>query len=310
MKRLFVIIIGIYLVIGTVLVFTVKDKPDVINYFTLKQNYSRLLSEDETLVVSLFIDYNNSFITDSNNITSSSLKSEENTLAVEVRGIEQVDEEIEYKGKSYYLFNITIDFNEVNITDFELKIRDCYLEMDYVNGDTIELFIGDIFISFGEVTSSNHLDYFNMYGIINEIEEENYLLAIMIKLENLTNQEITITNIKSVNDIVKFDLINHYKTTEKIDGSFSLMDLIGEYNHLEIKEAGKFILEDEYYYLIPLVYESLEKVYRLPITIEYSYNYELYSLELDDYLFFDESINLNERTDDIREYQYLYQESN
>jgi len=310
MKRVFFLVICLYLVLGTVLILTIKEKPERINFFTLKQNYSRLLSEDESIVVSLFIDCNNSFITDSKNITSSSLKNEENTLAVEINCIEQVDENIEYKGKDYYLFNITIDFNEVDISDFDLKIRDCYLEVDYLNGESFSLYLGDMFISFGEVLSSNHLDYFNLYGVINEIEGENYLLAIIIKLENLSNLPITITDISSVNDIVSFDVLNHYKTSEKIDAAIDLVELLGDYDHLENKEKSTFVLEDEYYYLIPLVYESYEKIYRLPITIEYSYNYELYSLELDDYLFFDESINLNEHTDDIREYQYFYQESN
>ena len=310
MKRIFLIVIGLYLVIGTILIFTVKDKPNVINFFTLKQNYSRLLSEDESLVVSLFIDENDSFITDETNVVGASLKNEENVLAVRIMSFEEVDEMIEYNGKNYYLFNVTIDLNEVNVSDFDLKIRDCYLVLDYLNSESFEIYLGDVFISFGEVFASNYLDYFNMYGIINKIEGENYLLAIMIKFENLSNLPITITDISSVNDKISFDLLNHYLSPEKIDGSVNIANFLGEYDHLEEKEQGMFALEDEYYYLIPLVYESLEKIYRLPITIEYIYNDETYTLELDDYLFFDESINLNEHPDDIREYQYFYPESN
>ncbi|MDT8337469.1 MAG: hypothetical protein RQ856_06560, partial [Candidatus Izemoplasmatales bacterium] len=68
MKRVILIIIGLYLVIGTILVITYKENPKAVNYFTLKQNYSRLMLEDELLVVSLFIDRNDSFITEENMI--------------------------------------------------------------------------------------------------------------------------------------------------------------------------------------------------------------------------------------------------
>jgi hypothetical protein len=311
MKRVILIIIGLYLVIGTILVSTYKENSKKINYFTLKQNYSRLMLEEELLVVSLFIDRDDSFITEKSMIDSALLRNDESEIAVAITSVKLSDEDIQYKDKSYYLYTLNIDFTEVYVTNMDLVIEECYLDILYNNEELISLYIGDVALSFRDEINSDNLDFVHMTGIVNVIDGKKYLVGICLKLDNLTLQTITINDIYTNSDLLKFDLNNSFISNEAIVDNPASTDLFGEYNHLGDKEEGVIYFDDSYYYVIPVVYQEMyQKIYRFPLTIEYRLYNQDYKLEIDDYLFFDEFIRLDDYVDEIREYQYFYPESN
>lgn len=311
MKRTILIIIGLYIVIGTILVITYKEKSDEVNFFTLRQNYSRLMLKNETLAVSLFIDQEASFITEMNLIGSGVLKNEESEIIVDITSIELSDEEIEYQGKFYYLFIFNLNFNQVFVAGMDLVIDDCYLDISYSNDEFISLYIGDVALSFRDELTSYNLDFVHMTGIVNVINDKKYLVGICLKLDNMTEQDIIINNIYTNSNSLKFDLDNAFLSNEAIVDNPLSKDIFGEYNHLGKKGTGVIYLDDDYYYVIPVVYQELyQKIYRFPLTIEYSLYNQNYLLEIDDYLFFDEFIRLDDYVDEIREYKYIYKEPN
>ncbi|MDD3711945.1 MAG: hypothetical protein PHZ28_00435 [Candidatus Izemoplasmatales bacterium] len=307
MKKLFFLIIGIYLVVGSILILTMKEKATVVNYFTIKQNYSRLMTENETLFVSLFIDSDESFITHTQNIASSSLKNEDSLIAVDILRIDKNDGDIVYSGRSYSLYNLEIDFTQIKVTDLFLGMKDCFLTINYVNDVSLELEIGDVWLDFREINPSNHFDYNNLYAVINDFEGSDYINALVFRFESLTNFPITIKNIRTLDSNYSFDLNSVYVSEEKIAPQTLLTEIIPDYEMFNEVDQGEFLLESEYYYVIPMVYREKSKIYRFPIIIDYSYNDSDYTLIIDDYLFFDEMIDLNEQSDKIREYQYHYQ---
>ncbi|HQN75089.1 MAG TPA: hypothetical protein PK160_03520 [Bacillota bacterium] len=307
MKKLFFWIIGIYLVVGSILILTMKEKVDIVNYFTIKQNYSRLMTENETLFVSLFIDSDKCFITHTQNIVSSSLKNEDSLIAVDILRIDKSDEDIVYSGRNYSLYNIEIDFTQVKVTNLFLGMKDCMLAINYVNEVSLALEIGDVWLDFREISPSNHFDYNNLYAVINDLEGSEYITALVFRFESMTNYPIIIKNIRTVDSNISFDLNNVYMSEEKIAPQALMSELIPDYEMFNEVDQGEFSLENELYYLIPLVYREKNKIYRFPIIIDYSYNDSDYTLIIDDYLFFDEMIDLNEQSDKIREYQYHYQ---
>lgn len=307
MKKLFFWIIGIYLVVGSILILTMKEKEDIVNYFTIKQNYSRLMTENETLFVSLFIDSDKSFITHTQNIVSSSLKNEDSLIAVDILRIDKSDEDIVYSGRNYSLYNIEIDFTQVKVTNLFLGMKDCMLAINYVNEVSLALEIGDVWLDFREISPSNHFDYNNLYAVINDLEGSDYITALVFRFESMTNYPINIKNIRTVDSNISFDLNNVYMSEEKISPQALMSEIIPDYEMFNEVDPGEFSLENELYYLIPLVYREKNKIYRFPIIIDYSYNDSDYTLIIDDYLFFDEMIDLNEQSDKIREYQYHYQ---
>ncbi|MFA7076661.1 MAG: hypothetical protein WC152_08380 [Candidatus Izemoplasmatales bacterium] len=308
MKRIFFSIITLYIVIGIILIIVIKPKNVNVNFFTIKQNYSRLMTENESLVFGFFIDQNSSFITDKDNIVNASLTNNINKIAVNISNIEQIAENIEYKEKLYYQYNLTIDFSEIYVNEFELNLVDAFLELSYINGDTLSLALGDIFLSFGDIECNNYLDYSNIYGLVNNINDELYLTALIIKFENLSDKEIIINQITTNNNMIEFDLENYQKSIEKYEFSMALEDIITDYNYIGEAKEGSILLEDEFYYIFPIKYkEDLKKIYRFPLQINFYYNEENHLISLDDYLFFDEQIILDDYVNEITEYQYSYQ---
>lgn len=311
MKKTILIIIGLYLVVGTILIITYKEKSKEVNFFSLRQNYSRLMLENETLAISLFIDQTESFITEMSLIGSGSLRNDEVEIIVDITSVELGGEEIEYQGKYYYLYIFNLNFNQVFVAGMDLVIDDCYLDISYNNDELVSLYLGDVALSFRAELSSDNLDFVHMTGIVNVINDKKYLVGICLKLDNLTEQDIIINDIYTNSDVLRFDLDNAFLSNEAVVDNPLSIDIFGEYNHLGEIETGVIYLDDDYYYVIPVVYQVLyQKIYRFPLMIEYSLYNQNYLLEIDDYLFFDEFIRLDDYVDEIREYKYLYQESN
>ncbi|MDT8337289.1 MAG: hypothetical protein RQ856_05630, partial [Candidatus Izemoplasmatales bacterium] len=244
-------------------------------------------------------------------IGSALLRNNESEIAVAIKSVELSDEAIQYKDKSYYLYTLNIDFTEVYVRNMDLVIDECYLDILYNNEELISLYIGDVALSFREEINNENLDFVHMTGIVNIFDGKKYLVGICLKLNNLTLQTITVNDIYTNSDLLKFDLHNSFVSNEAVVDNPQSIDLFGEYDHLDDKEEGVINLNDSYYYVIPVVYqEKYQKIYRFPLTIEYRLYNQDYKLEIDDYLFFDEYIRLDDYVDEIREYQYLYPESN
>jgi hypothetical protein len=297
------------LIIGTILILTIDEKNEVIDYFTMPQNYSRLMTEDEILSFSLFISEKNTFITDKQNITSASLKGNLNEVEVDITSIDLIEENTLYQDNLYYLYSIKISFSSVELKDIDFFIEETKLILNYVNEECIELDIGNLYLSFREINQSNHLDIVNMLGLINKIEGEKYILGIIVKFDKFTSEEIIIKSVSSNNNVFKISLGDLYEGEIKLASDTLIEEIIpGYYDLMTIKDQN-LLLNDELYYLIPLIYQgNFEKLYRFPLTITYIYNETEYELIIDDYLFFDEMIRLDDYDENIRKYQYNYEE--
>lgn len=307
MKRVFFGILILFFISSTIILLVYEEKKEVINYFTLKQNISRLIRDDEGFEVSVFVDEEGSFITDVDSVTSAKISSEMTELSVNVHSIEKVDDNLLFMDKLYNLYSFSLVFNDVAIDSIDLEFLDASLEVNYFNGDKLEFYLGNIWLSFKEIEVNNHLDISNMYAITDVVMEERIIRALVIKFDNFTDRSIIIDEINSNNSFVSFDLGNTVKSMEKIDILTADDLILGDYDHLNAVSDGYISLEDEFYYLIPLSYNNeLGKMYRFPLEISYLYQGERFTLVLDDYLFFDEMIRLDDYHDDAVKYQYRY----
>jgi len=309
MKKGFLIIIFLYLIVGTILVLTINEKSEVIDYFTMPQNYSRLMTKDEELSFSLFISEKNTFITDKENITNASLIGKINEVKVDITSIDLIEENTLFQNNLYYLYSIKISFSSVELKDIDFLIEETKLILNYVNEECIELDIGNLYLSFKEVNQSNHLDIVNMFGLINQIEGEKYILGVIVKFNKFTSEEIIVKSISSNNNVFEISLGDCFESEIKLESTAQIEDIIPGFNNLGTAKDQDLILKDDLYYLIPLIYhESYEKLYRFPLIITYIYNETEYELIIDDYLFFDEMIRLDDYDENIRKYQYNYEE--
>ena len=308
MKKLIYIIISLYIVIGALCLIFLDDKSDVINYFTVDMDYSRLMSEEETISFSVFIDNNKNFLIDKNNISSLSLRNNEIVISLDLIEFSEVENNIKFQNKFYYQYLIEVGFNEINLMGLNLAIEEAYLDINDLNGVNLSVSIGDLYLLFKDIEIDNYLDYNSMSCLTKIIKKEKYVGTVVMKLNNLTNNDIEIIDIRTNNQKIDFNTKNYYFSETKPVSKVS--DIIPEYPNLELQKE-KFVLNEEGYYVFPTVYkEGFEKLFRFPIIIEYRYNGLDYELYIDDYLFLNEMVNFDEYVGNINTYMYQYQESN
>jgi len=307
MKRVVFFGLAIYAIIAFVLIITMKEAKKDVNILSFTKNYARLMTESETITIPLYIDSDDSFITEKNNITNSRISDDLNEISVEIIAIRN-DESISlYKNKEYYNYFFEIGFDWTNLENLNFTLDNAQLSLTYKNGEEFKFNIGNMSLSFISINPSNYLDISNLSGIVNEVENEKYLVGLNLKLLNLSNNEIRINQISTNADFIKFDLKNVQETQVSYDSNYDFNLIIPGYDHFEMLEEKSFVLDDNYYLVIPIVYDKeFIKINRFPLFIEYEYNNQVQLLVIDDFLFFNEGINLDDYVDEITEYKYIY----
>lgn len=311
MKKIFFIIIFGYLAIGAIVIFSFKEKTDVINYFSIENNYSRLLTTNEVLSIPIFFSDNKNFLIDSNNISSVSLKNDIFEVAVDIKAI-KYDSTIVYLNKTYYQYSFLIEFSKITIDNLEMEMLDAKLLITYKNSEILEIEVGNLFLNFGDVQASDHIDLRYLSGIVNEIDGKKYLVGIILKVDNFTTQPIQIKSISTNVSKMAFSLERSFLSLHSYDSETDLEEIVGEFDVLVFTLNSDFqlLLNDDYYYVIPVMYQELVKINRLPIIIEYGYNNQDYRYVIDDFMFFNERFVIDDYEEYIREYQYSYKKSN
>lgn len=311
MKKVFFIIIFGYLAIGAIVIFSFKEKPEVINYFSIENNYSRLLTTNEVLSIPIYFSDNKNFLIDSNNVSNVSLKNDIIEVAVDIKAI-NYESTMTYKNKTFYQYSFLIEFSKITIDNLEMEMLDAKLLITYKNSEILEIEIGNLFLNFGDVQGSDHIDLRYLSGIVNEIDDKKYLVGIIIKVDNFTTQPIQIKSISTNVSKMAFSIESSFLSLHSFDSETDLEEIFGEFDVLffSVNSDFQLLLNDDYYYVIPVMYQELVKINRLPIIIEYVYNNQEYRYVIDDFMFFNERFVIDDYEEYIREYQYSYQKSN
>jgi hypothetical protein len=311
MKKIVLGAILLFALFSIIMIILDEDKKDLVNYFTLKQNFSRIISEGENFDVSVFIDSDESFLTDRESITSARIVSEMTELSVDIEKIEKVDDNLLFEEKLYNLYVFSLEFSDVSLNDIDLEFLNSELEVSYVNGDEIEFYLGNIWLSFKNIEVNNHFDISHMYAITDYVTDERVITALVLKFDKYVDQTITISDINSMNKVFGLDLENSYKSLDRINTPLEVNEILGSFDYFGDKSEGLINIEEGYYFIIPFrYYQTAEKLFRFPLEIHYQYQGDEYSFLIDDYLFFDEMIRLDDYHDDAVKYQYSYQQSN
>jgi len=307
MKRIIISSLAIYALIAIVLFVSIKDSNKDISILAFSKNYSRLMTESETLAIPLYLSEDNSFLTEKTNITNLTICDDYNEIAATIKSIEQEDVKSQFQGKEYYTFIFEISFDWPNLANLQFELNDAKMNIFYMNGEEFNFSIGNLYLSFMDINQSNFLDLVNLSGIVNEIENEKYLVALNLRFMNLSNHEIKINQISTNTDKLKLDLGNLLEKQSTYEANVDFKEVIADYDHLGSADEAAYVLNDDFYLVIPLLYEgNFIKINRFPLFIEYEYNNKVQILIIDDFLFFNERINLDNYADEITEYLYIY----
>lgn len=308
MRKVFTLTIAIFLLMGIItLLFFDKQVSDYISILTVKQSYQRLVTEGEELSITFFINDDESFVIEKEFIENAYLKSEDNELEVKINMIRNLEYEEEYLGITYYAYCFDLGISDINIYDYQLDIVNSYLVLEYVNGENINLEIGDIFLYFQEPTDNSMIDINRMFGLYQYADFE-YIYGIYLDIEAFSDS-VFIKNISILNRNIRFDLNNYLEMNQIPSYTAKAIDLfdceyfpIGnvlDYETIELDNSNKFVFPIKYL-------NEIEIVYWFPIIIEYTYLGDDFVYCIDDFQFNNKALGLEVNSGRIREFKYYY----
>lgn len=309
MRKTFTIVVVVFLIVATGLsLFFDKSQSDSLSILTIKQNYQRLITEDELLSITMYLSNEKSYISDTNNIDSLYLMDEFNQIEVGVSEIRKLDYTETFQNTKYYAYVMDLNFEVVNVTDFLLELKETSLVINYLNGTRISLEIGYVNLNFKEYINPNYIDVNRMFALYKEADFE-YISGLVLGVKNLTGFEVVINSISLCNHLVSLDVENSLKLTDIPEHNEDINELLNyEYNPIgEVESMEGLEVFEEDLIFIPLKYKTeLMNISRFPLVIEFTYNQGNYSYYIDDFQFNSQKLGLEVNSGRIREFIYNY----
>lgn len=308
MRKIYtLIIIGFVIIAGIVFVFFDKSDLSYISILTVNQDRQRLITENEELSITFYISTKDSFLTDVSLITGLYLKGDTEEIEVGLSEIRDLEYTEEFQSVEYYAYCFDINFNELNISNYDMYLENTSLVVNYQNGDNLDLEIGNTYLQFKEIDNPTHINMTRMFATY--YQDTNIMSGIVIGIDNLSGFNISINEINIGNQNVGLDLANAKTLTDLPDYNTSIIDILGyEYHSIgNIENNSNIDLSNTQELFIPIKYKvNYFELNRFPLEICYTYNNKEYSYLIDDFMFNTQSLGLEVNNGRIREFIYNY----
>ncbi|MCK4551898.1 MAG: hypothetical protein KAU02_03195 [Tenericutes bacterium] len=306
MRKVFSFIVIGFIVVGFLLIYYIEEPITQVNILSIDKHYTRLITTDEeTLSIPLYFSSDKSFLTEASAIDSCFFKNDYNRFQVDISEI-RYGEAYYDNDQLFYLYLFDISFNSLSID--LIDIEEATFEINYLNGDTLNLSIGDIFLRFSEITTGLDIDIYRMYTVVNSTDEIDYVCGLVIGLENLSNKDIYINSIEIGSSLVMVDLGNVVTVNEPPRYNESIENiLLEEYDFLKSDfDETPYLVANELIFVPFGYFETLIELKRFPIYIEYTDNNNDYEYLIDDFVFISENYSLEAYNGQLQEYIYYY----
>jgi|GEM_PF-2670355 len=311
MKRWFLIAFGAYMLLFAAMFLITGNTSKSVTILSVRETQSRLIDADEdSLDLGFYISDSDTFITDQTNIVGSSLKGNSSEMAVEVAGISIDMEPVRYRTETFFPIRLTINFQEVRIPGSEVVFADAALVLEYRNGASFDLELGNLTLLFSDVTSPLHFDFNRLYAVMGDTEGRDYVAGIVIGMDCFTLGEIEIDRIDCGIEAVAIKL-----------GSATILDAAPSFDSdLETLVPGfdpysdampsdsELMVGGAKYLFVPFGYpEGIDAtIKRFYIVIDYEYFDQGYEFIIDDFVFYQHQPLVGDMDDEICRYLYQY----
>ena len=302
LKKILISIVIVLLIIVGVFIWYFNNQS--IKLTVLKEAYNLLFKEDEDnkIIVNLYVNQKDSYMTDYEKISSCYLRSYDNdSYQMKIRNLELVNQ-VSISNDNYYVYALSISFKV--ITSEDIIIPDCYLVLNYNNSKSLDICIGSLSLYHGGSLISDVISLSCMKGITKKIDNVLTLEGIVLKLNskkevvikditcldyNLFSQDYKLCiydDIKTYNDIdslfktsYDYKKKNMKKVSFSINGKEELVIKLGYLNHYEIPSFGLRIdyecdgIIDSLYIDIFTFFVNNERIVKLSDLTIYEYEY-------------------------------------
>ena len=221
---------------------------------TVKESYSMLINANEkpTLNINLYVNQKDSYITNIDKIASCYIHSYDNDDIYQV-GIDDISiiNQTSIKKENYYVYNYKLSF-KVGIDD-DIIIKEAYLVLNYNNSKSLDIMIGSITLSYGEIKDEAEVTLSCMKAITSKTNNQIAIEAIVLRLNSRC--EVTLKNIECLD----CNLVTKKMMSCVYDNTNSLSDL-----------------KD----LVSIDEVNFDGIIELVIKIDYLYKYEINNFPL------------------------------
>ena len=301
------IIIGIIALsfIALVVIILSSKVPKSIDITTFESAYNVVqFSDEENIEIPIFISMEDSYIINKDNVISSKIKNDQDSIAFNINRIVDTEEKALIKNKRFHKYILILNPVLKLEDDFTLEIDNAILEINYSQGINININIGS-FSYYYYSTSGNDLSISKLKGLVNTYTDK-LLVGVQIGLKSNTDDVIKITNIKALDTnviLAKSSIVLNKDFTQgaKID------DFLGytydPYGDFEDRDFN-IILDKEYNLFIPLKYKKDILLNKLGFLIEYEINGVTKYFCIDDFIFFNTNLYSEKRINNLKLYTY------
>lgn len=302
-------LLAFLLVIFIILLFIPENK--TFKIISSPKVFSILKSSDnETFTIQFLVNKNNTYYFDEDFISSASLNSEldEEIIPLIIKEISYDSMIYEYEKDKYYIVEIKLEVG-FNSDDFLIEFEKAYLELNYSNNEDLKLYIGEFNYYFNEDINTE-LSLNNLYSTVKEIDGVNTVTGVYIKLNNISDENLVITNFNLGSNSVYFN--NFYLSEifvepdlfDDVEDVLVLQDYnfniytTGIYQSILLRENQSVMI------YVPLSYiGDINYIHRFYIEIEYENEAGVSKLVIDDFPFINTSIFQDSLEDEYVTYE-------
>lgn len=313
MKKIYVLIIGIFLLlVSSIIVIIISKNDNSLVYTTFRKSYSYVSKIDEEEDIVIIIDVNNkdSFLIREEAINSCYIsdKQENNKRKLKLNKIEyyrqiEIDEEIYYEYKFSFSFPIDAEIEEDFIID------EAFLILNF-SDDSISLYIGDFnYYKVSKIQDSSNIRISKIKGIVNVVDERKRVVGLNVKVENISSKDLKITELNIFNENLNFDgeevkiletEIVHNKDISELVSDYNYLDSFSKTNNLNIIINANSSLD----LFIPIVYIKDIVCNEFGFAIDFLFGEEKETYIYDDFIFFENIFYEEKQINDLNLYYY------
>ena len=302
-------LISLFIIFSMVLIYVFMNKYDDVDILSVRKEYNHIFqSKTDTLNIPIYIGKRNTFLSNFNEIESTSISSSDYTLSSSLEAI-AVGSTLFYNNDKYYEYIYHLSFSLYDDFDEPIFLNDGLFNITYKNGNKLSFEIGNLALLFNShIVTTGDMIFTKLSALTDEIDGIETIVGINATIRNNNDFNIHIKSISLGNKHYELDYMN-YKTNT-VDSVSDLSSNGEEYNYKELFiDDGDMSLiierKNMINLFIPLKYtKSIVCVERFPIYVTYEINGNEMAFIQDDFQFVKHINDLE--YNDVKKYVYRY----
>ena len=313
MKKIYGLLILLYLAIAAVLIMIAPKSQSVVLMAVKERPYSQVITDEkERFEVLIYLSETDTFLSTKNAIIDARLLGDDSELELSVSSIDYLEMMTTFQNQSYYVYRYAFDLSDYEFEGLPMIFDNAFLQLSYENEYVIDFEIGSVYLLWQVIDETTDFDFFRLSGLYGNYNNQTLLQGIRIGFDRFIEGEITIHSITCGLNDIHFNLEYTLLHDEIIEG-YTLYETLGtEYDPFDTTLNNveySFEISPSIVYAIPLNYrrQNLELT-RFPLIIDYEMDQETKQLVIDDFMFKTESVQLVEEQGDVHTYEYRYRD--